>query len=411
LHLRTVVVAETFSDQSLLPDADANKSLEDKERAACRLSKVRALICRLAGLYGTQRILVGSTLSVERAIKTAWGGTLLNVDYGHYGAFRGLDAYKNHMVALSIGRMELPVDVLDGLAAAFSYDDETVEPDWNLDGTGWIGNQRLRAPQGERRLQRRDGAFVTITDSVYPEGYEWHRRIQAQWREEELRQFAGRLRPVYRTGEAPLWICAATCVPDGIVVDDVVTLDDLVRCSGLHEFARRVAGVVDAGASAIQPDLVDEIIGTDWVRDFHGREAAAYASAHVWVDGEADPRLVHVAAWVPDVEAAIDESQRRLGRYIDRVEIVKHRPEVNALAIVPEPSKLDRQMSNLPNADTATRDELLQERADAEEALRERLVEECRGHVPGGDKLAVAMIMAVSKPAKEPDPPPIAVAA
>jgi len=201
LHMRCVVVAETFSDQSLLPDADANKSAEDKERAACRLSKVRALICRLAGLYGAQRILVGSTLSVERAIKEAWASPR-NVDFGHYGAFRGLDAYKNHLVALSIGRMELPVDVLDGLAAALSYDDETPEADWNLDGTGWIGNQRLRAPQGERRLQRRDGAFVTITDSVYPDGYEWHRRIQAQWREEELRQFAGRLRPVYRTGEA-----------------------------------------------------------------------------------------------------------------------------------------------------------------------------------------------------------------
>lgn len=405
LHLRTVVVAESFSDQALLPDADANKTVEDKERAAIKLSKVRSLITRLGGLYGTQRILVGSTLPVEKAMKTAWASPP-NADFGHYGAFRGLDAYKHHTVALSIGRMELPIDVLDGLARAFSYDDDVAEPDWNENGTGWVGNQRLRAPKGERRLQRRDGAFVTITDSIFPEGMDWHRRVQAQWREEELRQFAGRLRPVYRTGEAPLWICAATCVPDGIVVDDIVTLDDLVRCSGLHEFARRVAGVVDAGASSIQPDLVDEIIGTAQVRDFYGREAATYASAHVWVDGEADPRLVHVAAWVPDVEAAIDESQRRLGRYIDRIEIVKQRPEINRLAIVPQPSKLDRQMSSLPNADMATREDLLQERADAEEALRERLVEALQGRVPGGNKLAVAMILAISKPAEEPPKPP-----
>lgn len=410
LHMRCVVVAESFSDQSLLPDADANKSTEDKGRAACRLSKVRALICRLAGLYGTQRILVGSTLPVERAIKAAWGSPD-NVDFGHFGAFRGLDAYKNHAVAFSIGRMELPVDVLDGLAAALSYDDERPELDWNLDGTGWIGNQRLRAPQGERRLQRRDGAFVTITDSVYPEGYEWHRRIQAQWREEELRQFAGRLRPVYRTGEAPLWICAATCVPDGIVVDDVVTLDDLIG-NEMHEFARRLAGVIDAGTGAIQPDLTDEIIAGSQVERFSGREAAAYASAHVWVDGEASPRLIHVAAWVPDIDAAIEESQRRLGRYIDRIEIVKVKPEINNLAIVPEPSKLDRQMSRLPNADTATRDELLQERADAEVALRERLVKAWQGPVPGGDKLAVAMILATSRPVEEPPkPPPEALAA
>ncbi len=411
LHLRTVVVAEGFSDQALLPDADANKSPEDKERAAIKLSKVRSVITRLGGLYGTQRVLVGSTLPVERAIKNAWGSPD-NVDFGHYGAFRGLDAYKNHSVAMSVGRMELPIDVLDGLARAFSYDDDVAEPDWNESGTGWIGNQRLRAPKGERRLQRRDGAFVTISDSIFPEGMDWHRRIQAQWREEELRQFAGRLRPVYRTGEAPLWICAATCVPDGIVVDDVVTLDDLIRCNELHEFARRLAGVVDAGVSAIQPDLTDEIIGGSWVRDFRDREAAAYASAHVWVDGESSPRLIHVAAWVPDIDAAIEESQRRLGRYIDRIEIVKVRPEINRLAIVPEPSKLDRAMSRLPNADTASRDELLQERADAEAALRERLVEAWQGPVPGGDKLAVAMILATCRPVEEPPkPPPEALAA
>lgn len=410
LHMRTVVIAESFSDQSILPNADANKTPDDKERAACRLSKVRALICRLAGLYGTQRILVGSTLPVERAIKQAWASPD-NVDFGHYGAFRGLDAYKNHAVALSIGRMELPVDVLDGLAAALSYDDDTPEADWNLDGTGWIGNQRLRAPQGERRLQRRDGAFVTITDSVYPDGYEWHRRIQAQWREEELRQFAGRIRPVYRTGEAPLWICAATCVPDGIVVDDVVTLDDLVRGGDLHEVARRLAGVIDGEAGAIHPDLMPPDMAWMRISTFVGREASQYATAQVWVDGEADPRTVYVAAWAPDLDAAIEESQRRLGHYVDRIDILKRRPEINRDAIVPAPSKLDRAMSNLPHAESASREELLLERADAEAALRERMIAQLAGKPVDVDRMSVAMILATSRTAKEPDPPPIAQAA
>lgn len=411
LHLRCVVVADSFADQALLPDASANKTKEDKDRAADKLSKVRSVITRLGGLYGTERVLVGSTLPVERAIKNHWASPP-NADFGHYGAFRGLNAYKNHAVALSIGRMELPIDVLDGLSAALGYDDETEEPDWNVDGTGWVGTQRLRAPQGERRLQRRDGAFVTVKDSVFSDAYPWHRDIQAQFREEELRQFAGRLRPVYRTGQAPLWICAATCVPDGIVVDDVIdTLGGLIG-NEMHEFARRLAGVIDAGSSAIQADLPDDLMMIGKVASFSGREAAAYASAHVWVDGEANPRLIHIAAWVPDLDAAIEESQRRLGRYIDRIEIVNVRPEINRLAIVPEPSKLDRQMSRLPNADTASRDELLQERADAEAALRERLIERHNGRPPLSRKFDVEMILANCRPAEEPPkPPPEALAA
>lgn len=410
LHLRCVVVAESFSDQSLLPDADANKSPEDKERAAIKLSKCRMLSTRVGGLYGTKRVLVGSTLPVEKAMKTAWASPP-NVDFGHFGAFRGLDAYKHHSVAISFGRMELPIDVLDALVRSFNYDDEIEEADWNEDGTGWIGNQRLRAPQGERRLQRRDGAFVTIQDSVFPERYEWHRRVQGQWREEELRQFAGRLRPVYRTGEAPLWICAATCVPDGIVVDDVVTLDDLVRGDPLHEIARRTRGVIDEKAGTIHPDMLSPSLARIGLDLLSERSARDYAIVRIWVDGQEEGRLVRVAAWVPDMWQALEDAQRRLGHDLDRYEVVQAAPQVNVLAIVPKPSKLDRMMSRLPNAETATRDELLLERSDAEVALRERLIEALDGKPPKA-RLEIDLILAVSKPADEPPkPPPTAPAA
>lgn len=405
LHLRCVVVAESFSDQSLLPNADANKSPEDKERAAIKLSKIRSLITRLGGLYGNERILIGSTLPVEKALKDSWASPV-NTDFGHYGAFRGLDAYKHHSVALSIGRMELPIDVLDGLAAAFSYDDVSPEADWNASGTGWEGNQRIRAPKGERRLQRRDGAFVTLQDSVFPEGYEWHRAVQAQWREEELRQFAGRLRPVYRTGEAPLWICAATCVPDGIVVDDVVTLEDLIVGDKAHDLARRMRGVIDEKAAPLL-DMSERLIGMDMAA-MSARSAAGYATVRIWTDGNPEGRLVRVAAWVPDLWAALEDAQRRLGHELDRYEVVKSAPAINPLAIVPEPSKLDRLMSKLPNAATATRDELLQERADAEELLRERVAAAPR---VAGRRTEISIILSCYPVAAEPKPPPRALAA
>lgn len=426
LHLRTVVIAESFSDQSLLPQADANKTSDDRERAAIRLSKVRHLISHLCGLYPTERVLMGSTLPVEKAMKAAWGSPP-NADFGHFGAFRGLDAYKHHAVALSVGRMELPIDVLDGLAAAFSYDDETEEADWNADGTGWVGNQRLRAPKGERRLQRRDGAFVTIEDAVFPDGYPWHRTIQAQWREEELRQFAGRLRPVYRTGEAPLWIVCATCVPSDIVVDDVLTLDQVVKGAGLAELARRMGGVLDERGAALHPEVIGgETMISEAIAGMNPRVAQGYATVRIWVDGETEGRLVRVAAWAPDMWQALYDAQRRLGREFDRYEVIDACAVTNALAVIPVPSKLDRAMSRLPNAATATREEFLQERADAETILRERVKEAVQAKPPtkpggwsavsidgSGSRLPldVLMILTTFPPAEEPKPPPDVLAA
>lgn len=426
LHLRTVVIAESFSDQSLLPQADTNRTPDDRERAAIRLSKIRHLISHLCGLYPAERVLIGSTLPVEKAMKTAWGSPP-NADFGHFGAFRGLDAYKHHAVALSVGRMELPIDVLDGLAAAFSYDDEVTEPDWNANGTGWVGNQRLRAPKGERRLQRRDGAFVTIEDAVFPDDYPWHRAVQAQWREEELRQFAGRLRPVYRTGEAPLWIVCATCVPSDIVVDDVLTLDQVVKGAGLAELARRMGGVLDEKAAALHPEVIGgETMIVEAIAGMNPRFAQGYATVRIWVDGETEGRLVRVAAWVPDLWQALYDAQRRLGRELDRYEVVDACAITNALAVIPEPSKLDRAMSRLPNAASATREELLQERADAEAILRERVMEAVQAKLPSdpsswlavpvegsGNRqpLDVLMILTAFPPAEEPKPPPDVMAA
>lgn len=60
----------------------------------------------------------------------------------------------------------------------------------------------------------------------------WARLLQQQIREEELAQFVGRLRPVYREGEAPVWYVLGKVLPEGTVVDDIITLRDLARPTG-----------------------------------------------------------------------------------------------------------------------------------------------------------------------------------
>ncbi|MBX9910833.1 MAG: bifunctional DNA primase/polymerase [Beijerinckiaceae bacterium] len=440
LHLRTIVVAENMFDQKMIPSAPGNLNRDDQARAADIQSKLRFMTAHVAAMYPTERVLVGSTLAGVKAMTNEWPSPD-NVDFAHFGNLRGLNAYEEHAAAISFGRMELPVDVLDGLVATFSYDDETPEPAWNATGTGWIGKQKLRAPEGERRLMRRDGAYVTLRDSTYDDSiYPWHNIIRAQWREEELRQFAGRLRPVYRKGEAPLWICVSTSVPHDIIVDDVLTLDQIVKGAGLGEAVRRANGLMDV--KRIDRDVADREQDRDRIcgamRGTDGRMNEGYAVANIWSDGRPESRKVRIAAWVPNVWDAIYASERKLGRELDRVDVIVEAPKVNPLARIPEPSKIDRAMSRLPNAATATRQEFLQERADAEairrERLLERLTEEIRLTDPDGRiniaairmegvapalPLHVAMILDAYPPPSdeaeeeaphlaEPEPPPIA---
>lgn len=432
LHLRTIVVAESMSDQSLIPNASGNRKAEDRLRAAERLSKARHMISYIAALYPGERILIGCTKAVELALLTGWTPPP-NCDFGHFKNFAGLDCYREHAVAISLGRIELPVDVIDGLARALSYDDDVgVEVDWDVHGTGYLDGKKLRAPEGERRIQRRDGAVMTLKASVYPEHMKWHRAVQGQWREEELRQFVGRLRPVYRDGEAPLYICCATCVPDGLVVDDVLTLNQIVKGAGTAELARRLGGVLDDRCGPEHHDVIGgQQMIADAIAGMPTRIGGCYATVRIWSDGEqGEGRTVKVAGWQHDLWTAIANSERAQGRELDRYEVIETTYTPNAKVMTPQPSKLDRQMSRLPHAATATREELLQERADAEVNLREKVMEAVQSRSPAttvdwsrieweGSKvsLEIAMILAAfpmpseNAVAVEPDPPPIAAAA
>lgn len=431
LHLRTIVVAESFSDQNLIPNSIGNKKTEDRHRTANRLSKARHLITFGRALYPGDGVLVGSTLPVERALLTGWAPPP-NVAFGHYKNFAGIDRYKDYALAISFGRIELPPEVIDGLCRALSYDDEDgPEPDWDVYGTGYLDGKKIRAPEGERRIQRRDGAIMTLKSSVYPEAYQWHRRVQNQWREEELRQFVGRLRPVYRDGDAPLWICCATCVPDGIVVDDVLTLNQLVKGAGTAELARRLGGVLDDQCGREHHDVLgSETLISEAIAGMPTRLGAHYTTVRIWSDGEkGDGRIVRVADWQHDLWSALANAERAHGRDLDRYKTIEGGANPNPLVLKPEPSKLDRQLSRLPHADTATREELHQERVDAEVHLREKVMEalQAQGEVVSwasvpceGSKvsLEIAMILTAfprekdgAAQALEPDPPPIAAAA
>lgn len=379
MHLRVVAAVDrTYSDSSILPSS--------RDEAAARMGKaatlmeLRDLTTTVSVLYGAGRVMIGSSMKVRRQIFNRWAEPE-SVDKLHFGALRGLDFGKHHMAAISIGRMELPARAIDALVAALTYDDDEPEAPFDRLGTGVDEVEKpLRCPSVERRIQMRSGRDYTIPVPTYPG--RWAAMVQRQYREEELMQFLGRLRPVYRTGQAPVWIAITSCIPEGVIVDELVSLADISRGDSkrarIFEAARRT-GVIEAELSAL-PGLIDKRVAGEAASRLSkrrmGREAYGVA-AHV--RGEAEEHLILVPGFAKD---PLGEAYRALsskGLIVNPRDIyVVSEPELRTHEGVKAPDKVDAEMGTRA------------ERGAMELADREKLMTEAE-NLPRNDGLMVGL--------------------
>jgi len=243
LNVRTVgVVNRTFSNASVL--GSAGSPPDEQALVARRLSQIRLALSTVSAMYGWGRVVAGASIVVRRAVNNAWAGPE-NVDWCHFGAMRGLDFAKHHAAAFSIGRMEVPTRSIDGLVAALTYDDQDPEQPFDRSGTGLTADGKpLMLPAGVQRIRMRDGRVVELPAPMYPG--KWGRMLQRQYREEELMQFVGRLRPVYREGDPPVWFALSSVIPEDLIVDDLIHIDDLLSGKTyLWDAVRRTGGVAE----------------------------------------------------------------------------------------------------------------------------------------------------------------------
>lgn len=245
LNLRIVAVAnQTFSNSSI-----AGSSIsEDGELilAARNLDKVRQAVSVISSLYGEGRVVAGTSILLREVINHNWACPD-NIDWCHFGAMRGLDIFKHHSAAISVGRMEPPIRTIDGLAAALTYDDPDPEMPYDSRGDGRSldkPSDPLMLPISEQRTKLRSGHIVLMDVPMFPG--KWGRLVQKQYREEELLQFVGRLRPVYRDGRPPVWFSLSSIIPDSLVVDDVIHIDDLCGPhAALFDAVRQTGGILE----------------------------------------------------------------------------------------------------------------------------------------------------------------------
>lgn len=379
MHLRVVAAVDrTYSDSSILPSS--------KDEAAARMGKaatlmeLRDLTTTVSTQYGAGRVMVGSSMKVRRQIFNRWAEPE-SVDKLHFGALRGLDFGKGHMAAISIGRMELPARAIDALVAALTYDDDEPEPPFDRLGTGTDEAEKpLRCPSVARRIQMRSGRDYTIPVPTYPG--RWAAMVQRQYREEELMQFLGRLRPVYRTGRAPVWIAVTSCIPEGVIVDELVSLADISRGDSkrapIFEAARRT-GVIEAELSAL-PGLIDKKAAGEAAARLSKRRMSREAygvAAHV--RGEAKERLVFVPGHSKDPLGDVYRALNSKGLVVHPRDIyVVSEPDLRTHEGVKAPDKVDAEMGSR------------EERAALELADREKLMTEAE-NLPRNDGLMVGL--------------------
>jgi hypothetical protein len=230
LNMRVVVVADaTYSPSSMeLRDGDTEATARHNVRAAAKIEGVRALTATVCGWTGEGRVFIAAPLKTRKTLLRSWQRPK-NLDSGHFGAQRGLDFAKFHKAAVIAGRTEQSIRVVDGLVAAMTADSEPEEP---LDalGTGLDadGNpvMRQRLPNN---VMLRNGFDFNLPTPKMPTA--WGQLVDEQWREEEINQSMGRLRPVRRADTTTVYL-VTSIIPNGLIVDRVCTLDDILETGG-----------------------------------------------------------------------------------------------------------------------------------------------------------------------------------
>ena len=233
LHVRTVLVPDFGqSKASILPDQDDNN--DTLLRKATLQTLDREALYTLGLMHGDTAVVACAPKDVRVQLNSRWAAPA-NMHWMHFGNVRGLDFAKHHGAAVSIGSVMARDTDIDAYVAALTHDDDEVETLNDPHGNGRVSPDPASSKIARRYISRphplRDGG-TALVDGIPEYAGHWAQMLQQQIREEELAQFAGRLRPVYREGEAPVWYVLGRVLPEGTVVDDIVSLRDLARPIG-----------------------------------------------------------------------------------------------------------------------------------------------------------------------------------
>lgn len=223
------------STSSLAPTAPTNPT--NQQRATTRLSDIQALVDELA-TTGMDILVVGpSSITGNPAKSTAAKLTAPpNVQMAHFGAVRGIDAWKDCEALVLIGRNEPRPEAVEDIARAFFYDDPTP-----LHLTGqWISQAR--------GYDLVSGPHLGVEVSVHQDPRV--NEVLMQVREAESIQALDRLRLIHNI-EPKLVILLSKLPLPGVKVTQLLTWAELTRGDEFERLYRTNGGVLPLNAAWI----------------------------------------------------------------------------------------------------------------------------------------------------------------
>jgi hypothetical protein len=160
-----------------------------------------------------------------------------------------------------------------------------------------------------RTIPLRSGHDVVLPVPEMPG--RWGKLVDEQWRDEEIRQFAGRLRPVYRE-DTPTVIVVTSCIPTGLIVDEMMSMEDFLAGSrGQVAEAIRIAnGVVSVHVTCNAARQIDTFtkdfsdIGLAVERMLAAPSSAMPGFTPILFTNQTGTYKALVASWHRDIEAA-----------------------------------------------------------------------------------------------------------
>ncbi len=150
LHVKIIAAVDrSWSDRSFKGDAEG--TLKSRIAAAENVMLARDAVSSVAIAHGAGFVLAAASMSVGRCY-SGTGASPTTWTSRTSGRCEGLDFARQHAATIIIGRMELPIAVVDGLVAALTYDDECPEEpmDWTGDGRtkdGWPLRPAMAGPR------------------------------------------------------------------------------------------------------------------------------------------------------------------------------------------------------------------------------------------------------------------------
>lgn len=206
--------------------------------------------------------------------------------------------------------MEVPIREIDGIVAALTHGSRESEIPIDYTGRGVDEKGDDILPNKQRRtLRHRDGSDIVIR--VQEHAGDLARRVQRQYREENIIQNIGRGRAVYR--DTPLSVIViAESVPESLIVDEVIGFEDLCTKAGgpLWDAARLAGGVIEATVLAsCAPHLGDTKTFQGYIDQWMGELSTdeKYHKVVVKRDGFEHAFYVpsHSSSWMDEFKASL----------------------------------------------------------------------------------------------------------